>query len=59
MSSMRKLRTAVTAFAVALADGQGRWGDEQAIAAHLAHGRLDAGRLFQAYAESARSAPGT
>ena len=32
---------------------KGRWGDGQAVAAHLAHGRLDPGSLFQVYAESA------
>ena len=56
---LEKLKAAVTAFAVALADGQGRWADQQAVAAHLAHGRLDAGHLFQAYAEASRVIPGT
>ena len=48
----------ITAFAVALADGLGRRSDEQAVAAYLAHGRLDHGSLFQLYAEAARTAPG-
>jgi hypothetical protein len=56
---LEQLKAAVTAFAIALADGQGRWADEQAVAAHLAHGRLDHGSLFQVYAEPARPAQGT
>ena len=56
---LEQLKTAVTAFAVALADGQGRWSDEQAVAAHLAHGRLEDGRVFQVDADAARPAPGT
>jgi hypothetical protein len=40
--------SAVTAFAVASwPTARGRWSDEQAVAAHLAHGRLDQGSLFQ------------
>lgn len=57
-TKLANLKLAVVAYAVALADGQGRWGDEQAVAAQLAHHRLDAGNLFQTYAESARTAPG-
>jgi hypothetical protein len=53
---LEKLKLAVTAYAVALADGPGRWGNEQAVAAQLAHNKLDAGNLFQAYAEPARAA---
>jgi len=45
------------ACAVALADGHGRWGDEQAVAAQLAHHRLDAGNLLQTCAEASRAAP--
>lgn len=47
------LKRAVKAYAVALADGQGTWGDEQAVSQQLAYHKLDAGHLFQAYAESA------
>jgi hypothetical protein len=57
-AKLEKLKQAVVAFAVALADGQGRWGDEQAVATHLAHGRLDAGNLFQTFAEPPRTIPG-
>jgi len=53
---LEQLKLAVRAYAVALADGQGRWGDEQAVAAQLAHNRLDAGNLFQVYAEAPRAA---
>lgn len=53
------LRGRHSADGVALADGQGRWADEQAVAAHLAHAQLDVGRLFQAYAEAPHTAPGT
>jgi hypothetical protein len=45
---LEELKNAVRACAVALADGQGRWADEQAVAAQLAHHKLDAGNLFQA-----------
>ena len=58
-NKLEKLKAALTAFAVALADGQGRWVDEQAVAVHVAHGQLDAGHLFQAYAEASRVIPGT
>ncbi|MFF0249979.1 DEAD/DEAH box helicase family protein [Streptosporangium sandarakinum] len=53
---LEKLKGAVLAYAVALADGQGRWGDEQAVAMRLAHGKLNAGNIFQIYAEAPRSA---
>jgi hypothetical protein len=49
------LKQAVRAFAVALADGRGRWRDEQAVAEQLAHGNLTAGNLFQTYAVAPRS----
>jgi hypothetical protein len=49
---LEQLREAVIAFAVALADGRGRWGDEQAVAVQLTCGRLDAGSIFQTYAEA-------
>ena len=52
---LEKLKNAVSAYAVALADGQGRWGDEQAVAMQLAHGKLDAGNIFQIYAEAPHS----
>ncbi|WP_200215620.1 DEAD/DEAH box helicase [Micromonospora coerulea] len=54
-AKLETLKLAVVAYAVALADGQGRWGDEQAVGKQLAHHRLDAGNLFQTYAEPART----
>jgi hypothetical protein len=45
-AKLEKLKQAVVVYAVALAEGQGRWGDEHAVSAHLAHGKLDAGNLF-------------
>ncbi|MGA5819890.1 DEAD/DEAH box helicase [Kitasatospora sp. NPDC094028] len=50
------LKKAVTAFAVALADGNGRWRDEQAVAEQLAAGKLLAGNFFQTYAEAPKPA---
>lgn len=55
-TKLEELKLAVVAYAVALADGQGRWGDEQAVAAQLSHGRLDGGNVFQTYAETPRVA---
>ncbi|MFF0066665.1 hypothetical protein ACFYRC_35170 [Streptomyces sp. NPDC005279] len=40
------------AVALALADGQGRWEDGQAVATRLAHHKLTAGTLFQSHAEA-------
>lgn len=54
-----KLKSAVTALAVALADGQGRWAGEQAVAAALTQQQLNGGQIFSVYAEAARPAPGT
>lgn len=55
---LQALKQAVVAYAVALADGQGRWGDEQAVAAQLAHHKLTAGTLFQKYTEAPRTTSG-
>ena len=55
-TKLEELKLAVVTYAVALADGQGRWGDEQAVAAQLSHGRLDGGNVFQTYAETPRVA---
>ncbi|MGQ5593948.1 DEAD/DEAH box helicase [Streptomyces sp. ESR1.13] len=55
---LQALKQAVVAYAVALADGQGRWSDEQAVATQLAHHKLTAGTLFQTYAELPRTASG-
>lgn len=49
-----QLKAAVKAYTVSLADGLGHWGDEREIATQLAHHHLDAGNLFQVYAESAQ-----
>lgn len=49
---LEELKTAVRAFAVALADGQGRWADEQAVRDQLSQGALTGERIFQKYAES-------
>ncbi|MEU4494209.1 DEAD/DEAH box helicase [Streptomyces sp. NPDC023998] len=46
------LKEAVVQYAVALADGPGRWGAEQAVATQLAQGKLTAGQFFEVYAES-------
>ena len=54
-----ELKAAVTALAVSLADGQGRWADEQAVAAALAQQQLNGGQVCAVYAEPARPAPGT
>lgn len=50
------LKKAVTAFAIALADGNGRWRDEQAVAEQLASYKLLAGNFFQTYAEAPKLA---
>ncbi len=52
LKKLEELKLAVVAYAVALADGQGRWADEQAVAAQLSHGRLDGGNIFQTYTET-------
>jgi hypothetical protein len=54
IGKLEELKTAVRAFAVTLADGQGRWADEQAVAAALTQGMLNGGQIFSAYAEVAR-----
>ena len=53
---LEELKRAVTEYVVALADGQGHWTNEQAVAVQLAQHRLDGGNLFQAYAEAAQAA---
>jgi hypothetical protein len=58
-TKLEQLKLAVRDYAVALADGQGRWGDEQAVTAQLAHHKLDAGNLFQIYAEASHVAQDT
>ncbi len=51
-AKLDELKLAVVAYAVALAEGQGRWGDEQAVAAQLTHGKLNAGNVFLTYTEA-------
>jgi hypothetical protein len=49
------LKQAVVQYALALAGDLGRWGDEQAVAAQLAHHKLTGDRFFDTYSESART----
>lgn len=56
LDKLELLKQAVIAFATALAGGRGNWTDGQAVAAQLTYGKLDAGSLFQTYAEAARAA---
>ncbi|MGW1996067.1 hypothetical protein [Embleya sp. NPDC001921] len=48
------LKKAMTASAVALSDGIGRWGPEHAVQEQLTHHKLTAPNLFNTYAQSAR-----
>jgi hypothetical protein len=54
-AKLEDLKNAVRTFSVALADGQGRWSDEQAVATQLTHARLTAGGLINTYSETPRS----
>ncbi|WP_327118764.1 DEAD/DEAH box helicase [Streptomyces sp. NBC_01341] len=56
-SKLDDLREAVASVATALAAGQGRWADEQAVAAEFARAKLTAGALLATFAETARPAP--
>ncbi|MEU6572589.1 helicase C-terminal domain-containing protein [Streptomyces sp. NPDC046805] len=49
------LKQAAIQYAVALADGAGRWMDEQAVAIQLAQGKLTAGQLFETYSDTAQA----
>jgi hypothetical protein len=51
-----RLKEAIVRYAVALADGPGRWRDENAVKAQLAQHHLDASHIFQTYTEPARTA---
>lgn len=53
---LEELREAVAGAARALATGQGRWGDEQAVAAEWQRAKLTAGSLFDTYSHTARPA---
>lgn len=50
------LKEAVVAYAVALADGTGRWSDDRAVAEQLAHRHLTAGEIIPTFSEPARAA---
>lgn len=47
------LKTAVRAYAVALADGQGRWSNEQAVADQLRHAKLTGTAIISAFSDEA------
>jgi hypothetical protein len=53
-AKLEELKASVRTFATTLAEGQGRWADEQAVAAALAQGRLNGGQIFSTFAEAAR-----
>ncbi|MFJ3339207.1 hypothetical protein [Streptomyces sp. NPDC086766] len=48
-------KQAVVQHAVALASDLGRWGDEQAVAAQLAHHKRTSDRFLDTYSEVART----
>lgn len=50
-AKLDELKAAVRSFAVALADGQGRWYDDQGVSVQLAQGRLTAGKFLDAFTE--------
>ncbi|MCW2748894.1 MAG: hypothetical protein JWR83_4 [Aeromicrobium sp.] len=54
-AKLEDLKAAVEAFAVALADGPGRWGRSKPSAAQLTQHRLTAGTLLDTYSESPRT----
>lgn len=49
-----QLKEAVRDFSVALANGQGSWGDEQAVAAQLAKAKLTPGNFVNTYSVAAQ-----
>ncbi|WP_254391027.1 hypothetical protein [Streptomyces sp. AC550_RSS872] len=49
------LKQSVIQYAVALASDLGRWADEQAVAAQLAHHKLTGDRFLDTYSETART----
>jgi hypothetical protein len=50
-AKLDELKAAVRAFAVALAEGQGRWSDEQGASVQLTQARLTAGTFLNAFTE--------
>jgi hypothetical protein len=56
---LEELKNAVRAYAVALADGPGRWADDTAVNDQPARGRLDAATIFSAYAETVQTGRGS
>lgn len=57
-AKLDELKTAVRSFAVALADGQGRWSDEQGVSVQLTQARLTAGKFLNAFTEVIRANSG-
>lgn len=53
-AKLGELKTAITAFATALAQGQHRWADEQAVADQLAFHNLTGDRIVGTYSVTAR-----
>ncbi|MGH7685787.1 MAG: hypothetical protein ACREN2_03080 [Candidatus Dormibacteria bacterium] len=53
-AKLGELKTAITAFATALAQGQRRWADEQAVADQLAFHNLTGDRIVGTYSVTAR-----
>jgi hypothetical protein len=47
-----QLKTAITTFASALAEGRGRWADEQAVAVQLAQFNLTGATVLTSYSDS-------
>jgi hypothetical protein len=52
-TKLDELKVAIIAWAVALADGHGRWSDPRAVADQLAPRRLTAGEIIPSYSEPA------
>jgi hypothetical protein len=50
-TKLDELKSAVRIYAVALADGQGRWYDEQGVSVQLTQARLTAGKFLNAFTE--------
>jgi hypothetical protein len=48
---LNELKAAVSAMAARLADGLGRWRDENAVATELRQAHLTGGDIFQFYAD--------
>jgi hypothetical protein len=55
---IEEFKAAVRAYAVALADGLGRWGYEIVVNDQPGRHKLDAGTIFSAYAEAVKAGRG-